>query len=373
MGAAEKPETSRFPLFVMAVVVLGAISLTLGVFREFSSVLAPTFLAINLVITAYPVYQWLTRHHVPQVLAALITGVMLLLILVVATGSIVWAGTSMVASLTSYGSQFTELYTQLITWLGTLGFDEAALLEQLKSISPSNVISLVGNVVSQASSATGTVTVILICLAFLVADLPTMAKRLAITNRLHPSFTGSLEDFAVGIRRYWLVTSLFGLIVAVLDGIALVLVGVSLPLVWVVLSFITNYIPNVGFFIGLIPPALLALLEKGPTAALIVVIAYCVLNFVIQSVIQPKFTGDAVGITPVVSFISLLLWTAVFGALGALLALPLTLMVKSLLLDNDPRARWVGALISSNPDSVDTSDCEGSVVADDSGMGVATE
>jgi len=68
-----------------------------------------------------------------------------------------------------------------------------------------------------------------------------------------------------------------------------------------------------------------------------------------------------------------LLWTAVFGALGALLALPLTLPVKSLLLDNDPRARWVGALISSNPDSVDTSDCEGSVVADDSGMGVATE
>ena len=48
-------------------------------------------------------------------------------------------------------------------------------------------------------------------------------------------------------------------------------------------------------------------------------------------------------------------------------------MVKSLLLDNDPRARWVGALISSNPDSVETSDCEGSVVADDSGMGVATE
>ena len=103
MGATEKPEAGRFPLFVMAVVVLGAIALTLGVFREFSSVLAPTFLAINLVITAYPAYQWLKRHHVPRALAALITGVMLLLVLVVATGSIVWAGTSMVTSLTSYG------------------------------------------------------------------------------------------------------------------------------------------------------------------------------------------------------------------------------------------------------------------------------
>ena len=99
-------------------------------------------------ITAYPVYRWFEKHRVPRALAALITGVMLLLVLVLATGSIVWAGTSMVASLTSYGTQFTQLYKQLIAWLGTLGFDEAALLEQLKSVSPSNVLDLVGNVVS---------------------------------------------------------------------------------------------------------------------------------------------------------------------------------------------------------------------------------
>lgn len=388
MGAAEQSKAGRFPLFVVAVIVLGAIALTLTLFKDLSSVLAPAFLAVNLVVTTYPAYRWLEKHRVPRILAALIIGVLLFSVLVLVTVSLVWAGTSMVASLTEYGPRFTEFYNQVIAWLTSVGFDEAALLNQLKSVSPSNVIGLVGNIVTQASSATSTMVVILICLAFLVFDLPSMAKRLAITDKLHPSFTSSLEGFAVGIRRYWLVTTLFGFIVAILDGIALVIVGVPLPLVWVVLSFITNYIPNVGFFIGLIPPMLLALLEKGPTEALIVVIAYCVLNFVIQSVIQPKFTGDAVGITPVVSFVSLLLWTAVFGALGALLALPLTLMVKSLLLDNDPRARWVGALISSSPDSVDTSDCEESVTdgdpektddsgetddRDDSGADVATE
>lgn len=388
MGAAEQSKAGRFPLFVVAVIVLGAIALTLTLFKDLSSVLAPAFLAVNLVVTTYPAYRWLEKHRVPRILAALIIGVLLFSVLVLVTVSLVWAGTSMVASLTEYGPRFTEFYNQVIAWLTSVGFDEAALLNQLKSVSPSNVIGLVGNIVTQASSATSTMVVIFICLAFLVFDLPSMAKRLAITDKLHPSFTSSLEGFAVGIRRYWLVTTLFGFIVAILDGIALVIVGVPLPLVWVVLSFITNYIPNVGFFIGLIPPALLALFEKGPVASLIVIVAYCVLNFVIQSVIQPKFTGDAVGITPVVSFVSLLLWTAVFGALGALLALPLTLMVKSLLLDNDPRARWVGALISSSPDSVDTSDCEESVTdgdpektddsgetddRDDSGVDVATE
>ena len=78
-------------------------------------------------------------------------------------------------------------------------------------------------------------------------------------------------------------------------------------------------------------------------------VAYSVLNFVVQSIIQPKFAGNAVGLTPTLSFISLLLWTAVLGPLGALLALPMSLLVKALLIDPDAKTRWVNALISSRP------------------------
>ncbi|NHB85775.1 AI-2E family transporter [Tessaracoccus sp. HDW20] len=119
------------------------------------------------------------------------------------------------------------------------------------------------------------------------------------------------------------------------------------------LTFITNYIPNIGFVIGLVPPALLALVEKGPGAALTVVVAFSLVNFVLQSLIQPKFTGDAVGITPTVSFISLLVWAWVFGALGALIALPATLTVKALLIDPDPRTRWLNAFISNDAKTAD--------------------
>ena len=79
------------------------------------------------------------------------------------------------------------------------------------------------------------------------------------------------------------------------------------------------------------------------------IIAYSVLNFVIQSIIQPKFAGDAVGLTPTMSFVSLLLWGWVFGALGTLIALPCSLLVKATLIDHDPGARWANALISSRP------------------------
>jgi len=166
----------------------------------------------------------------------------------------------------------------------------------------------------------------------------------------------ALADFTAGVRRYWVVTSVFGLIVAVLDVIVLLILGVPLALVWGIISFLTNYIPNVGFVIGIIPPALMALLAHGPTSALIVVIAYSVINFIIQSVIQPKFNGDAVGVTALVSFLSLLLWSAVLGPIGALLGLPATLFFKALLIDNDPDVRWFNVFIASEPTSADPLD-----------------
>ena len=91
----------------------------------------------------------------------------------------------------------------------------------------------------------------------------------------------------------------------------------------------------------------MALLEGSWWDAMWVVIAYLTLNFVIQSIIQPKFTGESVGVTPFISFLSLLFWYWVLGPLGALLALPATLLLKALLVDADPRARWINLLISS--------------------------
>jgi AI-2 transport protein TqsA len=78
-----------------------------------------------------------------------------------------------------------------------------------------------------------------------------------------------------------------------------------------------------------------------------VIAVYSVINVVIQSIIQPKYVGDAVGLSTTLTFLSLVFWAWVIGPLGALLAIPLTLLTKALLLDIDPSSRWLSALISS--------------------------
>ena len=338
------------------VIAMGATALSIWLLREFSSVVAPIFLGANLLIAAYPIYTLLLRIRTPRFLAAIATGLTVLFVLLFGVAALVWSGTSMVSKLTSYSDQFTGLYQDTIAFVSRFGLDEGQLLDQLTSISPSNILSVARGLLSNLSSAGSLILVVLVILVFMVMDLPSMAERMKLTNRLHPAFTGNLKTFVEGIRRYWLVTTIFGVIVAVIDGLALVVLGVSLPVVWAVLSLITNYIPNIGFVIGLVPPALLALVEQGPVTALLVVLIYSVVNFILQSIVQPKFTGDAVGITPTVSFISLLLWAAVFGPLGALIALPFTLMIKAMLIDNDPKTRWINAMIAANPDKVEVPD-----------------
>jgi AI-2 transport protein TqsA len=89
----------------------------------------------------------------------------------------------------------------------------------------------------------------------------------------------------------------------VLDTIFLAFTPIPAPLLWGLLAYITNYIPNVGFVIGLIPPATLGLLEGGRDLMVLVIVVYSVLNFLIRSVIQARVVGDAVGLAGSVTFV----------------------------------------------------------------------
>ena len=115
------------------------------------------------------------------------------------------------------------------------------------------------------------------------------------TNR--PAIVTALGRFVRGTRSFLVVTSVFGAIVAVLDVGALWIMGVPSALLWALVAFVTNYIPNIGFIIGLVPPAPLTPLQGGWELAALVIIIYCVINFVIQSDIHPKFIGDAVDLS----------------------------------------------------------------------------
>lgn len=86
-------------------------------------------------------------------------------------------------------------------------------------------------------------------------------------------------------------------------------------------------IPSIGFIIALIPPVLMAYAQYGLNTALIVLLGYIVINGGVQNFYQPKVMGDKLKISPVIVFIGLFIWGYLLGGIGAILAVPLTLLV----------------------------------------------
>lgn len=340
-----------------SVLVLLGLALAFGVLlgiNQLKDYIGPIFLALNLVLAAAPLQGWLVRRGVHKGLAALITGAAVFAFLIAFFYALGWSIAEMVTELSgdTYRERYNELWGQLQGILERFGLEQDQLLEQAReAFDPQAVLGAVGGIIGPVGGILGLLATTVIVIFFLMVDSMSAGRRMDLVREQHPRLGEALTSFSEGVRRYWVVTTIFGLIVAVLDVIALFFLGVPLALAWGVLSFLTNYIPNVGFVLGLIPPALMALLANGPLNALLVVVIYSVLNFVVQSLIQPKFTGDAVGVTPTVAFISLIVWAWVLGPVGALLALPATLLVKAILVDADPQARWTNALLAANPET----------------------
>jgi predicted PurR-regulated permease PerM len=342
------PEAPRpaVPRFVLIGLGMAALAVFLVFLRDLSSIVAPVFLGLNLMIVAYPLQLWLARR-IHRYVAAALTLVVVLALILVFFAATAWAASELLLELPNYNKEFAVLWRDASSWLAAVGISESMVFEQLKSINASSIVGFLRPVLNNVSSVMSVLVTVVMAVFFLGMDSTSIRRRLSLVRGAHPRVADAITAFSQGVRRYWVVTTVFGLAVALLDVAVLAVIGIPLIWVWGVLAFLTNYIPNIGFVIGLVPPALLALLEGGPGPAIAVVAAYSLLNFSVQSIVQPKFTGPSVGVTPTVSFLSLLFWYWVMGWVGALLALPATLLLKALLVDADPRAQWINALISS--------------------------
>jgi len=349
MGQTSESETTGLgglPRFVVIMLGVAATLAVLLLLHQFSSVVGPVFLAINLVIAAYPIHTWLHSKGTPGWLSATVMLLAVTVLLLAVVAGLVWAVSAMVAELPKYSGQWSLLYGGVMAWLSHFGINTTGMSDIMQQISPSSVVGLLSTAFNYGTAITGVVVTVVLTLIFLAMDTPSLRARLRAPSDGYPQLAQSMNHFGSSVRAYWVATTVFGAVVAALDGVALAIMGVPLPVVWAVLAFLTNYIPNIGFFIGLIPPVLLALLGSGWQLAILVVVVYFALNIIIQTVIQPRIVGVTVGVRPTVSFISLLLWGTVLGPLGTLIALPMTLLLKALFVDADPKASWVHAIIA---------------------------
>ncbi|GAB3654699.1 AI-2E family transporter [Actinocorallia lasiicapitis] len=325
----------------------GAVICLAGI-KAVSSLAGPFFLALVLTVAVSPLRNRLIARGAKGWVTATVPLLVVLLVLALFAVSLGYSVARLATVLPQYQQQFTDLTHQVTSYFSAHGIGRKEVTAAMSGFSPGKLVPYVEGFLNGLLGAMSAIVLIVLLLYSMSLDAVGMNRALRRLDSSRPQLVAALRGYSQSTAKYLLVSTVFGLIVAVADVGALALLGVPLPILWGLLSFITNYIPNVGFILGLIPPALLALLDSGVGTAVWVIVVYSVLNFVIQSLIQPKFVGDSAGLSVTVTLVSLAVWTIVLGPLGSILAVPLTLLVRALLIDTDPDKDWLRPLLSAD-------------------------
>lgn len=338
---------------LIVVGIAAALVAALGL-RAFSGVVAPVFLGLVLSITVQPLRRLPARYRLPGWVGTALSLVAVYAIVAALLFILVVSGIQLAGLLDDYAPQFQAFVGNLNQTLTNAGFDTSQVQSLAAQASPGRLIDLATQILGGIAGILSSVFFLVLLLFFTVTDAGTFTTNLARVSPAGRRLAEAFRLFATGSRRYLAVATVFGAVVAVLDVIALSILDIRYAWLWGLLAFVTNYIPNVGFIIGLLPPTVLALLDHNVGTAVAVIVIYTVINVVLQSVIQPRVVGNTVGLSGTLTFVSLILWTSILGGVGALLAVPASLFVKALFVDVDPERGWVNTLLSSSTESPDT-------------------
>jgi AI-2 transport protein TqsA len=353
--ASPLPSAGGLPRWLLVLIGLASGTVAVAGLRSIAWLIGPVFLALVVVIALSPVQTRLRRAGVPRWIATSVLLVLVWTVLLVFVGLLVVSAAELATLLPNYSENAQQLINNLVADLNDARVVQGTVSDLVRQIDYGQVVGLASGVLASLTDTASTLVLLLTAMVFVTVESSGFGRRMALVGAERPHLPVALTLFAQGTRSYLLVSTVFGAIVAVGDWIALEIIGVPAAALWGLLAFITNYVPTIGFVLGLVPPALLGLLAGGWGELLLIVIVYSLLNFVVQTLIQPRFVGDSVGLSMTVTFVALLFWGWVLGALGALLAIPLTLLVKALLVDVDPRGHWLDALLREEPRAPRTS------------------
>ena len=323
-------------------ILLGLAGATVVAFglASIRSIVAPVVLSLVLTICAHPLRTGLEKRGVPRSIATGTVALAVFLTLAAFVAALVVAFAQFATLLPQFAPQIAQIGRTIGDWLAEIGIGAAQVQQIISGFDPSRILDFVYGLFGNVASVTGSLVVVLTTLILLAADSSYLGAILADLRPKRARMVTSLEILASGIRRYMIATAALGIAQGVLNAIALVILGVPGAFLWGLLAFLGSFIPNIGYFIAIIPPVVFGFLVGGWQTAIPVIVVYAVINGVVQTLIQPRIVGNAVALSQTITFVSVLVWATIVGPVGAILAIPLTLMVRALLIDSDPNAAW---------------------------------
>jgi AI-2 transport protein TqsA len=313
----------------LVIFLVGAASLFLILFgiRGSASVINPILLATIITITVLPIPSALTKRGMKGWLALVLTIVMVVLVLGLVIMTVFF-------SITKFS---TELPTYMARTLPLPTGDTATEF-------PVDISAMVQGFLGGLLNLLGQFGWALFIFFFMISAALSLPAPSRLGLDPNTPTIGRVTHLTEDVRKYMTILTGINFLVALGDTIFLMILGVDYALLWGLLAWFMGYIPSLGFLIALIPPVLMAYAQYGMQTALIVLVGYILINGGVQNFIQPKFMGERLKISPVVVFIGLLVWGYLLGGIGAILAVPMTMLVL-IIMENFEATRPLAVLM----------------------------
>lgn len=326
--------------------VSAAVIVVLAGIKAASVILVPLFLAIFIAVIVQPVLTFFQKRGLPSLVGI---GVIFLGISVIGfflTMLIVESVNEFSASFPGYRLKFSEHFDWIVATLARFNIQVDVEILQ-NQLDPSRIMTLLMNMLSGIGGMmTNTILVVLI-VVFILGEAANIPQKIAVAFDKTEDRLESLSKLLQSINKYLALKTLISLLTGLVIGIALWLMQIEHFMLWAVLAFLLNYIPNIGSILAAVPAIFMALIQYHVGMAGGVAAVYIAVNMVMGNVIEPRVMGQQLGLSTLVVFLSLIFWGWLLGAVGMLLSVPLTMMVK-IALQQNKETRWLAILLGAD-------------------------
>jgi len=326
---------------VIYLVAFAAVFVILFGIRASASILNPILLAAVITITVLPIPGRLKKRGLPGWLSLVLTIVLVVLILLLVIGTIFFSVAKLSTELPVYLAEGSEQATEDLSSTGTTTITIEQVTTSIGPIAQSALAAVMDILVTF-----GLALVIFFFMISAALALPTPSRM-----GLDPgsSIVKRVSELTEDVRKYMTVLTGVNFLVGVTDTIFLWILGVDYALLWGMLAWFMGYIPSIGFIIALIPPVLMAYAEFGLPTALIVLVGYILINGGVENFYKPKVMGQKLLVSPLIVFVGLFIWGYLLGGVGAILAVPMTMLVI-IIMENFEGTRPIAILMRYSGD-----------------------
>lgn len=337
----EIPSALRLLLIVACIVV------TVAGLRVAAPMLVPLTLALFVAITSLPAMAWLRRTGFPTALAILVIVLLDSAILGFFGWILVQSAAEVSDALPAYLERFHELEAAALARLQRLGVEVTAF-PYADLIRPERLLDLATSFLRSLTQLVSASVLVLILLVFMLSEAAGLPAKLRAALGERAGNLARFAPIAEEVQQFLLLKTLISLATGLLVGTAAAVLGVDFALFWGLLAFLLNFIPNIGSIIAALPAVALALLQHGLGTASALAAAYLVVNMVLGNLIEPMVMGRRLGLSTLVVMLSLVFWGWVWGAIGMILSLPLTMAAK-IAFESTQEYRWIAVLLGPTP------------------------